>query len=469
MGGGLAGLAAACSLADACLRVTLVEKRPFLGGRACSFVDPETGAEVDNGQHVFLGCCTAYIAFLRRLGVFHKTRLQRRLRLEVLAPSGRRGVIAASSWLPAPLSLVPALLAYSQLGLREKARLLAAMVHLARTNRAKERERLEGMTFMEWLRAQGQGERAVRRFWDLVVLPTLNDGSENVSAYMAFMVFQEALLRGRNGASIGYSRVGLTSLTAGAAREYVASRGGRVLLDRAALKVQVSGSRASGVELSGGEVLEADAVVSAVPWHVIPGILPPEWATHPFFTTAQGLEASPIVNIHVWYDRPVMEQELVAVVDSPLQFVFSKTRMQGLSGPGQYLSLSLSGAARWAAMPKEALREVFLPELACLFPRARDARVERFLVVKELRATFRSVPGAEAHRLPQATPVEGLFLAGDWTQTGWPATMESAVRSGWLAADQVLRRLGRAAAWRGDGWAPTAWAMPPSPPERVER
>ncbi|MFQ5861360.1 MAG: FAD-dependent oxidoreductase, partial [Dehalococcoidia bacterium] len=184
----------------------------------------------------------------------------------------------------------------------------------------------------------------------------------------------------------------------------------------------------------------ADVFISALPFDLLRTVLPPPLAGDPFFARAQGLSTSPIVNLHIWYDRPVLQDDFVAVLDSPLQWVFNKSRIFGeQQGNGQYLSLSLSGAWEYIDQPKDQLRELFLAEMARIFPQARSATVERFLVVKQERATFRCTPGAAGHRLPAATPVPNLVLAGEWTDTGWPSTMEGAVRSGNTAAQEVLR------------------------------
>lgn len=438
IGGGLAGLAAAIALLDAGLRVTLVEKRPFLGGRAYSFNDPETGQEVDNGQHIYLRCCTAYIDFLKRLGVFDRTALQKQFSLPVLDTQGHMSTLSAFPGLPAPLHLLPSLLAYRHLTVVEKLRLFPAFLSLFLTDRQRRRAELESQTFLQWLRQRGQPDRVIERLWNLIILPALNDDVGSVSAYMALMIFQEGLLRGRRNADIGYSRVGLTALISDAARDYIQEKGGKLLLDQAAVRLCVEQGQVTAVTLSSGQALEAEAVVSSVPWDSLLKLLDPPWVAHPFFVGAAKLEASPIVGIHVWYDRLVTELEFAAFLDSPVQWVFNKSRIQGLAGPGQYLCVSLSGAQKYGAMSKGELQALFATELARLFPKAREAKIERFIIVKQLAATFRSSPGAEEHRLPQATPVRNLYLAGDWTQTAWPSTMESAVRSGRLAAARVL-------------------------------
>ena len=440
IGGGLAGLSAACALVDQGVQVTLLEKRPFLGGRAYSFTDAETGQEVDNGQHVYLGCCTAYTGFLQQLGVFKRTTLQRRLRIPVVDRKGKVGLFSAAPFLPAPLHLLPSFLTFPHLGLRDKIRAALTMLSIRRMDREKHRDALEAQTFKDWLKHHGQSERSCDVLWNLITLPILNDSVSDVSAYMGIMAFQDGLLHGRNSANIGYSRVGLTELISDAAKDYITQHGGQVLLGNTAIKLIITHGNVTGVD-TGSEVLQADTVVSAVPWDVLPELLPQELAEDPFFNPANKLEWSPIVGIHVWYDRPVMEEEFLATLDSPLQWVFNKSSIQGLPGPGQYLCVSMSGAWEHAPMTKEALRAIVLPELERVFPEAAAATVERFIVVKQLAATFRCTPGAQANRLPQQTPVGNLALAGDWTQTGWPATRESAVRSGLLAAEEAVRSL----------------------------
>ncbi|MSP78047.1 MAG: FAD-dependent oxidoreductase [Dehalococcoidia bacterium] len=443
IGGGLAGLSAAIALLDAGHHVTLIERRPFLGGRAYSFVDQETGQEVDNGQHVFLGCCTAYMAFIKRLGVVDKTSIQKRLSIPVSSRDGRTSVISAAPWLPSPLHLLPTSLTYRHLTFGERLNTLRVMLRLMRTDRWRQTEQLQAQSFRDWLLVHGEREGAIQRFWNVIVLPTLNDDIAAVSADMGIMVFQGALLKGRHGADVGYARVGLTALLSDAAQRVVKAAGGRMLLGSAVAKLHMDGDRVYGAELASGQVITGDVFVAAVPWDALPKLLPAETAQVPFFAEAQHLEGAPIVGIHIWYDRRVMDDEFAAFVDSPVQWVFNKSRIQGLAGPWQYVCISLSGAWEYATMGKEGLRQLFTKEMAHLFPKARDAHVERFIVVKQLAATFRSKPGAEAFRPQQETPILNLFLAGDWTQTGWPSTMESAVRSGQLAAQAATRGLAR--------------------------
>ena len=435
LGGGLAGMTAAWRLTELGYKVTLVERRPYLGGRAYSFVDRDTGCEVDNGQHVFLGCCTAYTRFLRDIGTEELTTRQRRLRIDVRSPDGRTGVLSALP-LPAPLHLLSSFLGYPHIGFRDKLRAVPALLRIRR-ERDTERPELRRQSFHDWLRRNGQSDRAVANFWDLIVLPSLNDASKDVSASAAFMVFQEALLRNSHGADVGFARAGLSEIMGNAVERKLAERGATLLLGRTIEHLVVEDSVVTGAVLAGGETLRADRFISALPPAALLDALPEEWRSHEAFQPACTHTWAPIVNLHIWYDRPIGDFEFLAFVDSPVQWVFNRTRIAGLPGQGQYVTVSLSGAWEYWPLAKEELRARFLPELARLFPDAKDARVERFVVVKEKRATFRSLPDGPANRLPAATPLGNLFLAGDWTDTGWPATMEGAVRSGEAAARAV--------------------------------
>jgi squalene-associated FAD-dependent desaturase len=293
--------------------------------------------------------------------------------------------------------------------------------------RTSRRDELDDVTFAEWLIAHGQTPRAIERFWDLIVLPTCNDRSDRVSAALATFVFQEGFFRTRTGSAIGWSRVGLTRLVDPPARRFLERRGVRIICGQG-----VTQATASTVELSNGETLAADAVVLA---------LPPDRAREvcsQALPEAAALGSSPIVNVHVWYDRPVMDDLFAAIVDSPAQWVFNRTAMEGVTGPGQHLAISISGARDEVVRPKAELIDAITTELKHLFPAAAAAMIERTVCVKEPDATFAAAPGQAALRPGTRTPVDGVVLAGAWTDTGWPATMEGAVRSGMLAARAAL-------------------------------
>lgn len=437
VGGGLAGLAAACQLAESGRSVMLLEKRPFLGGRAYSYTDGRNDLEVDNGQHVFLGCCSQYIAFLRRLGVYDQVHLQPRLDLPVIDKLTGVSRLQAGG-LPAPLHLLPSFLAYKPLSLPEK---LLAVYGLLRANaiNRKQRPDLDGVPFAEWLRSQRQSASAIRNFWNLIILPTLNDDVENVSTDLALMVLQRGFLRSRHGSAIGYAKVGLSRLIGEAAARYISERGGSVAVSRNVKELTFDAGRINGV-VADGELISAESYVLALPAPALLELLPWMLREDAFFSRASRLEHAPIVNVHLWYDRPVMEEAFAAFVNTPMQWVFNKSRLWSSDEAGQYLDISLSGAYDFVDMPGQELIDLFTREISSFFPAARTARLVNSLVVKQPQATFSPRPGTAALRPAQRTPISNLSIAGDWTDTGWPATMESAVRSGLLAAEAMPSR-----------------------------
>jgi squalene-associated FAD-dependent desaturase len=407
VGGGLAGIAAALELADGGAQVELLEARPRLGG--ATFSIERDGVAMDNGQHVFLRCCTAYIAFLERLGVADQVHLQRRLELPVLAPDGRRAWLSRNS-LPAPLHLSGSLARFGFLSPRERLQAVRAALALRELDLAD--PALDQRTFADWLGEHGQSPRAIESFWDLIVLPTVNLRSGEASLALATKVFQTGLLESSSAADIGWAAVPLGKLHGEAAERALAAAGVEVRL------------RAPVGSLS---ELAADAVVLAVPHREAAELLGrPE---------LRGLGAAPIVNLHVVYDRKVTDLPFAAGVDTPVQFVFDRTASSGLR-EGQYLAVSLSAADDFDHRRVDDLRAEFEPELARLFPAAARARIRDFFVTREPNATFRQAPGTAALRRVEGP--RGVHVAGAWTDTGWPATMEGAVRSGVAAARAAL-------------------------------
>jgi squalene-associated FAD-dependent desaturase len=434
-GGGIAGLTAACDLADAGYAVTLFEKRPFLGGRAYSYTDA-SGVTVDNGQHVFLGCCTEYVRLLERLGVRDAVHLQKRFRVPVVDKVWGESVLSAAD-LPPPAHLLPSLLRFRSLSPGEKALAGWALSQIQLTDRSRHPE-LDDITFEDWLLARKQSPRAIRSLWNLIVLPTLNGDISRVSADLALMVFQEGFLRSRHGANVGWAKVGLTELLAGAAQRYIEERGGEVRISQVVRTIELDGGEISRIVTDSGYV-SANAYVLALPVESVLETLPEAVARAPFFSRIGRIQTSPIVNVHLWYDRPVWDRGFAAFLNTPVQWVFNKSKLWREPGPGQYLDISLSGARDFIDLPSTEILHLFSKEMLALLPETRGAELVRSLVVKQRDATFDAVPGIGRLRPTQVTPLRNLFLAGDWTQTGWPATMESAVRSGQMAAKEVIR------------------------------
>jgi squalene-associated FAD-dependent desaturase len=411
VGGGLAGLAAAVELVDAGVEVTLYESRPRLGGATFSF--ERNGLWLDNGQHVALRCCTAYLAFLERIGSAHLLPLQPRLNVPVLREGKERSSISRTK-LPPPLHLAPSLLTYSPLSTRE--RLAAVRAALALKRLDPDDAALDAESFGAWLRAHGQSANAIAALWNLIALPTLNLPADEASLAAAVKVFRTGLLDASEAADIGIPAAPFRQLHADPAQAAIEARGGRVHLS----------SLVHADDLD--ELLARGPVVLAVPPHAAAEFVPVD---------VDGLGASPIVNLHVHYDRRVLDVPLAAALDSPVQFVFDRTLASG-ARDGQLLAVSLSHAVEEIELLVAALRERYLPALERLLPAARGATVIDFAATHEPRATFRVAPGTRQLRPGPYTERAGLFLAGAWTDTGWPATMESAVRSGVVAARAAL-------------------------------
>jgi squalene-associated FAD-dependent desaturase len=453
-GGGLAGITAAITLADAGARVTLTEARPRLGGATCSFA--RGGLTVDNGQHVFLRCCSAYRDLLERLGVTAGTALQDRFEITVLSPSG--AVRLRRNGMPAPLHLGPALAGYSLLARTERAGAMRAALAFGRLDLTD--PRTDQQRLGDWLDAHGQGPHARRMLWDLFIVSSLNMASDDASLALAGMVIKTALLEKADGADIGIPRMPLGELHGQSAARALGRLGADVLTSTKVTSIEPAGA---GFQVrAGSSELHADGVILAVPPDTAADLVPaPAGAAAdgaPGPASWRRLGASPIVNLHVIYDRPVTRLPFAVAVDSPVQWIFDRTAISGCDH-GQYLAVSLSAADQYAGQRAAQLRAEFVPALEQLFPAAATARITDFFVTRERRATFRPVPGTAALRPGAATATGGLVLAGAWTDTGWPDTMEGAVRSGLEAArvlsgqlDQLAERArpgqnGRTAAW----------------------
>ncbi len=445
IGGGLAGIAAAIALAERGADVTLLEARPRLGGATCSF--SRDGLIVDTGQHVFLGCCSAYRGLLAKLGMTEHAPIQDRFDVTVLAPGAggqpRKARLRRTA-LPGPLHMLPALGRYPFLSLAERARVSRPALAMRRVDPAD--PRADTQRFGDWLAARGQSERTRRALWDLFSVSALNIAGDDASLALAAVVVKTGLLGKNNAADIGVAALPLGELHGDAAATLLAKLGAQVALGTKVSAIEPAGDGGFVVRLardsSLGPEISADAVVVAVPHEKAAPLIPPGTLPDGTVEGWAGLGASPIVNVHVIYDRPVMDLPFVAAIDSPVQWVFDRTKISGMDLPGhQYLAISLSAADAYADVPAAALREQFVPALAELFPAARDAHVAEFFVTRERRATFRQAPGSGALRPKAATRRPGLVLAGAWTDTGWPDTMEGAVRSGLAAATELTASL----------------------------
>ncbi len=442
IGGGLAGLSSAVALAEAGHRVRLLEKRPHLGGRAASYVLPG-GEHVDNCQHVTLGCCTNLDNFYRRVDAADKIRFFDRLLFA--APDGRRGAMESFP-LPPPLHLAPSFARFPLLGWADKRAIARALLTIARSGGrpADVSNDAGGVTMLAWLQKHRQTERAIRRFWEVILVSALDEELDRTGARYGIDVFWKAFLSTRGGYRVGIPCVPLGELYDGC-REAIARRGGEVLLRAGVRGLRVTGNEVDGVEREDGSVETADYYVAAVPHDILPALLPADVVERePVFLNLRNLRTSPITGVHLWFDRKVMSEPFLTLLDSTTQWVFNKTQLYGggAEPEGQYLQLVISASYGLVPRSRQEIIELCLDELREVLPAIREAKLMKGTVVKETSATFSPAPGSDQWRPAQKSPLTKLFLAGDWTSTGWPSTMEGAVRSGYLAAEAILSEAG---------------------------
>ncbi len=466
VGGGLAGLAAAAALADHGLKITLLESRPRLGGRASSFIDPATGEHVDNCQHVSMVCCTNLADFCRRVGT--STLFRREPAVVFLGLDGRLSRLEAGI-LPAPFHLAVSFLRARYLSLSDKLRVAYG---LARLRTAGLRGGGAGESFADWLLRHGQTVRTINLYWATVLVSALNERLEQMDVGHARQVFLDGFLRNRHGFQMEIPLVPLGELYGTRLEAWLRAHQVDVRLTTGVRGVAPD---ACGVSLRTGEQIDADFVILTVPFDRLRGLLPDELAARiPGLAGLDSMQASPITGVHLWFDRPVCPLAHVVTVGRLIQWVFNHTALQGRAAAavgddgghqGQYLQVVISAAYDLLPLDKADILAAVLADLAEIWPEARSARLLRWWVVTEHGATFAVRPGIDALRPPQRTPVPGLFLAGDWTATGWPATMEGAVKSGYRAAEEILRDLGRPETFVRPGLAtaPLArWLLGPS-------
>ena len=439
VGGGLAGLAVAASLVDRGLRITVFESRPRLGGRASSFQDPATGELVDNCQHVSMTCCTNLADFGRKVGVGGLFRRVREFRF--LSPEGRTATLAAGK-LPAPLHLAGSFLRANYLTWPERLRVAYGVARLAKAKSGR-----AGEPFANWLRRHGQTDRTIERYWGTVLVSALNERLDRMDFGHARKVFLDGLLRHRDGYQIEIPLAPLGEIYGSRLERWLADRGVEVALTTGVRSVEVDDEgHLAGLRLRAGGSVEADFVVIAAPFDRVAGLLPPPILGRiPGLDGLERIEASPITGVHLWFDRQVCPHEHVVVVGRLIQWIFDHSAIQGRSTPdglGQYLQVVISASYDLLGMDKRQILDAVLADLGAIWPASKAANLTRSWVVTEHGATFAARPGIDGLRPEQRTPIDGLFLAGDWTATGWPATMEGAVRSGYLAAEGVLEDLG---------------------------
>jgi zeta-carotene desaturase len=420
-GGGLAGLAAAAALGSAGFEVELFEARPFLGGRATSYTLPseEGGEVIDNCQHVLLACFTNLLNLYQRLGVRDRIRFFREFRF--VEPGGRVSVLGAGR-LPAPLHFAGSFARLRFLSLKDKLSLARGLMALARERGR--RTDLDRITMLEWLREKRQTPGAIGRFWQQVLVSAINEDLDRMAAGHGFQVLWQGFLAHPDAHRMGLSTVPLGELYA--VRD-LANASVHLKAPVECFGIEDGRVLAARVE---GQPVAADYYVSALPFERVGAVAPG------LGLDVSAFEHSPITEIHLWFDRPVMGFPHATLLDRTIQWAFNKSE-------GRYVQLVVSASRSLVEMSRQEIIGLALGEFAEFFPAAGEARLLKAHVVKEVRATFSARPGLEARRPAARTGIPNLFLAGDWTRTGWPATMEGAVRSGYLAAEAVAEAAGR--------------------------
>ena len=439
VGGGVAGLAAGCALADSGFRVTLFERRPFVGGRASSYEHPGTGETVDNCQHVLLGCCTNLLDFYRRIGVAEK--IQWFDRLTFIEPGGRRSQIGPSR-LPAPFHTSPSFLRASSLSWVDKIAISRGMLALMGSLPPD-----SSKSFADWLQEHRQTPGAIDRFWKVVLVSAINEDLDRISVRYGAQVFRESFLKSVEAGKMGVPTVPLSDLY-GEATSYLERRNGQVRL-----RTSVDGlftSQDSVVLQSAGETERFDFVVLAVPHNAVGKLLPSQngsgEASAHLRARIERLESSPITGIHLWFDREITELPHAVLLDRTIQWMFQKSKLQPQRHAPQqvssYVELVVSSSKYLVTMARQEIVDLALRELPEFFPATREATLLKATVVKEVHATYSAQPGSDTYRPQSRTVWPRLFLAGDWTASGWPATMEGAVRSGYRAAEELIAEAG---------------------------
>ena len=446
IGGGLAGLAASVALAEAGWRVRLFEQRPFLGGRAASYVLPD-GEHIDNCQHVTFGCCTNLEDFYRRVGSGDKIRFFDRLIL--LDPQGRRGEMHAGI-LPAPFHMAGSFLTFSPLALKDKLAIARAFYSiLQNAGHPPDVDEPGGISMLEWLRRRKQTPAAISRFWRVVLVSALSEELDRIDARYGIDVFWKAVLSNRTGYRMGVPAVALGELYEGC-RAAIEKKGGEVTFRSPLRGLRIENGELLAALFDGDREESANAYILALPHVALSELLPENLKRTD--TTLGNLDKIidvSITGVHLWFDRQVMTEPFLTLLDTTTQWIFNKTALYaGANGAapgsdkGQYLQLVISASHDLLQKPRQEIIDLCLKEVRHALPAAREANLLKATVIKEAAATFSPQPGIDRWRPMQQTSIGDLFLAGDWTATGWPATMEGAVRSGYLAAEAVLRSAG---------------------------
>ena len=441
IGGGLSGISAAIKLVQKGFKITLIEKRPYLGGRTFSFTDNNTNDQVDNGQHLFMGCFKNYIELLKSLSVYNKVYSQKSLKTEILA-KGKIGILKSVPYL-GKFHMLPSLFTYPHLNFKDKLRLIygmikADLINLDNNNAVK----LDNLTFKKWLKKNYQNENTIKNIWNLIILPTLNDDISNVSAYMGLMVIKNSILAKPKESSLGFSKTGLSQLLDIPAQNFINRHKGKIILNRTVKSLNFNNNKLENIKLTQGTIIKSDFYIFAIPFNELTNLLPENVFYEKDLKQISKLSFSPIIAIHLWFDRIIMDQKFLALLESPIQWVFNRNKIEEKSNiQNQHLCISISGASDLIKLSKKELIKLSLKEIKKYFPLANSSKLIQSIVIKHSNATIRHLPASYSYRPKNKTNINNLFLAGDWTKTGWPSTMEGAVKSGLDSTSELIKYL----------------------------
>lgn len=435
VGAGLAGLASSAALSGAGARVLLLERKPFVGGRAYSYEHPSLHEEIDC-QHVLLGCCTNLRDLCADSGIADLIRWYSDFTF--LEPGKRTQTRLHGGNLPAPLHTSIDFLRAPMLSLADKAAIARGLLDFMRGYLQSDEE-----SFSTWLRRTKQTDRAIRHLWQPIVVSALNDTLENCSTRYAGQVFHESFLKSAEGGRFGFPTEPLSTFYSHIA-EHCVRQGCELRLQQSVTGLTRDASGGWAVQTSEGDFHAADAVL-ALPFQQAASLLPQDAEGAAYRERMTHFRNAPITTIHLWFDREITELDHAVLLDTGIEWMFHKSRVRRWPEErGSYMELTISASFKQLHQNREEILSSALRELALFFPAIHKARLIKSGILKDARATFSVTPGLDAFRPTQATPWPGLFLAGDWTQTGWPSTMEGAVRSGYLAAEAVTRVAGQA-------------------------
>ncbi len=433
IGGGLAGLSAAVELSSAGFRVTLIEQRRFLGGRACSFPDKNSGLELDNGQHILMGCYQDTFRFLAKIGASDKISIQKNLSVDFLDRDARAYRLRCLP-LPAPLHILSGIMRFGAIGISDRIRMLRMAKGVLSGGKT---DAAHDLTITEWLKKHGQRERSRETLWDVITLATMNESPDKSSAAIFRTVLKKAFFENRLSSRIALPAVPLSRMFADSAEAFIRKNNGVIEKGVTATSILVKNNSVSGIELKDGRTITGNYVISAVPCYSVQRLLAGTKLSGSELNSAPALRSSPIISIHLLFNKPLMKHAFAALLYSPVQWVFNKEMIHGDSAYRGLLSLVISGAHQYVELPSEKLVEMAMRELRNVFPDSMSARIISSRVIKERHATFSPEPGVNKFRPSHKTSIDNFFLAGDWTDTGLPATIEGAVLSGYRCANAI--------------------------------